>query len=101
MEGPQYIIGDIHGQFHDLRNLIDNIIPEMGEKKYVFLGDYVDRGYNSIETMCLLLCYKCLYPDSVVLIRGNHETSSLTKIYGFYDEVLKKYGNPSPWKSVT
>ena len=51
--------------------------------------------------MCLLLCYKCLYPSSIVLIRGNHETSSLTKIYGFYDEVVKKYGNPEPWKYIT
>jgi hypothetical protein len=59
----------------------------------VFLGDYVDRGYNSVETICMLLIWKCMYKDKIVLIRGNHETSSLTKIYGFYDEVIKKYGN--------
>lgn len=94
------MIGDIHGQYYDLRNLLSNIIPTVGEKSYVFLGDYVDRGYNSVETICLLLCYKCLHPKSIILIRGNHETSSLTKIYGFYDEVLKKYGNPEPWKAI-
>ena len=99
--GIQYVIGDIHGQFHDLRNLLHNIIPHMGTNNYVFLGDYVDRGYNSIETICMLLAYKCLYPRSVVLIRGNHETCSLTKIYGFYDEVIKKYGNSEPWKAIT
>ncbi len=59
----------------------------------MFLGDYVDRGYNSVETICMLLIWKCMYKDKIVLIRGNHETSSLTKIYGFYDEVIKKYGN--------
>jgi serine/threonine-protein phosphatase 4 catalytic subunit len=50
--------------------------------------------------MCLLLCYKCLYPHKVVLIRGNHETSSLTKIYGFYDEAMKKYGNSQAWSYI-
>lgn len=80
---------------------MQNIIPAVGEKNYVFLGDYVDRGYNSVETICLLLVYKCLYPTKIMLIRGNHETPSLTKIYGFYDEVGKKYGNYEPWKNLT
>jgi serine/threonine-protein phosphatase 6 catalytic subunit len=79
---------------------LSDIVPKMGEAQYIFLGDYVDRGYHSIETICLLLAYKCKYPGKVILLRGNHETSSLTKIYGFYDEVSKKYGNPSPWKLI-
>lgn len=66
----------------------------------MFLGDYVDRGYNSVETICMLLIWKCMYPRMIVLIRGNHETSSLTKIYGFYDEVIKKYGNPESWNAI-
>lgn len=73
----------------------------MGSKNYVFLGDYVDRGYHSVETICLLLGYKCKYPENVVLLRGNHETKSLTKIYGFYDEVSKKYGNHEVWNYIT
>lgn len=76
------------------------LVPKVGEKSYVFLGDYVDRGYNSVETMCLLLAYKCIHPNKIILLRGNHETSSLTKIYGFYDEVLKKYGNCEVWNYV-
>lgn len=76
------------------------VVPKMGDSSYVFLGDYVDRGYNSVETICLLLAYKCKFKDRVVLIRGNHETSSLTKIYGFYDEVMKKYGNYEAWNYI-
>jgi hypothetical protein len=66
----------------------------------VFLGDYVDRGYHSVETICYLLALKCIVPHQVVLLRGNHETASLTRTYGFYDEVQRKYGNPSVWTRI-
>ena len=55
------------------------------------MGDFVDRGKNSIETMCLLLAYKIRYPNQLFLIRGNHECEKITRTYGFYEECRKRY----------
>ena len=73
---PVTIVGDIHGQFFDLINLLGTGgWPPM--TSYVFLGDFVDRGHNSVETLTLLLCLKLKYPGHVTLLRGNHEVSVL------------------------
>ncbi|KAI3402323.2 pzh1 [Candida oxycetoniae] len=93
---PVKVVGDVHGQYGDLIRIFTKCgFPP--QTNYLFLGDYVDRGKQSLETILLLLCYKIKYPENFFLLRGNHECANVTRVYGFYDE-CKRRCNIKTWK---
>ncbi len=111
VSAPVIVVGDIHGQFYDLLELF-KVCGAPPLNNFLFLGDYVDRGRHSVETICLLLALKVKYPLRMTLLRGNHETRAITKVacraramrrrltipraqvYGFCQETGRKYGAP-------
>lgn len=95
---PCIVVGDIHGQFYDMREMI-RLNGDLKNTKYVFLGDLVDRGRYSIECVSLLFLYKIMYPQNVFILRGNHETRSVSRIYGFYQECMTRFNSPIPWEA--
>ncbi|KAL7672501.1 hypothetical protein ACOME3_007385 [Neoechinorhynchus agilis] len=97
---PITICGDIHGQFYDLKVLFE-IGSQVSSTNYLFLGDFVDRGFYSVETFLLLLALKVRHPNRITLIRGNHECRQITQVYGFYDECFKKYNSANVWRYCT
>lgn len=97
LSAPVKIVGDVHGQYTDLIRLFEMCgFPPTAN--YLFLGDYVDRGKQSLETILLLFCYKLKFPENFFLLRGNHECANVTRVYGFYDE-CKRRCNIKVWKT--
>ena len=126
VSAPVTVVGDVHGQFHDLIEMF-KIAGTAPDTNFLFLGDYVDRGYYSVETVLMVIALKVRYPQRVAIIRGNHESRQITQVgahppclgshgaaasslweptrgaqvYGFYDECLRKYGSARVWQYVT
>lgn len=110
LSSPIYVCGDLHGQYYDLINIFHLCPPlngrfigkqsidkkakiEQGEEmyKFLFLGDYVDRGARSIEVMVTLMALKIIMPSHITLLRGNHEDEQIMLLYGFFDECKRRY----------
>ena len=97
LSAPVKIIGDVHGQYTDLIRMFE-MCGFPPNANFLFLGDYVDRGKQSLETILLLFCYKLKFPENFFLLRGNHECANVTRVYGFYDE-CKRRCNVKIWKT--
>ena len=97
LASPITVCGDLHGQFFDLLEIF-NISGDVLETNYLFMGDFVDRGTFSVETILLLFVLKVRFPERIWLIRGNHECRQITQVYGFYDECVRKYGSGNVWR---
>ncbi|OHT09068.1 Serine/threonine-protein phosphatase 4 catalytic subunit [Tritrichomonas foetus] len=101
-----YVVGDIHGQIGDMIHMFtvagedpDQLTKDLKplQYKYVFMGDYVDRGYSSLNTFLLLATYKLECRQSITLLRGNHESRQISRTYGFYNECVAFYGHAGVW----
>lgn len=100
VQSPVTIVGDIHGQFYDMMELFE-VTGKPPDTNLLFLGDYVDRGYDSVECLCYILALKVRFRRRITMLRGNHESCDINKIYGFYDECFKKYNTEKVWKLFT
>jgi diadenosine tetraphosphatase ApaH/serine/threonine PP2A family protein phosphatase len=95
---PVFIVGDIHAQLFDLLSMFDKTAPNgIQNQKYLFLGDYVDRGKYSIATFAYVIALKIKYPNQIFLLRGSHECRRVNQTYGLYNDCLNLYGHSGVW----
>lgn len=97
VDAPIKVFGDIHGQYQDLMRFFDlwgipNDNGDIESYDYLFLGDYVDRGNHSLETICLLMSLKVKFPEKIHLLRGNHEDKWINNAFGFAEECSNRLG---------
>ena len=92
VKSPLIICGCINAHFEELKDIF-KICGNISETKYLFLGDYVGRGWNGLSTFILLILYLIKYPNNIVLLRGNHDSRTFSRMYGLYGECFKKYSN--------
>ena len=98
LDAPINVVGDVHGQLFDVFNMFDTAREKSCEKeRFLFLGDFVDRGHFSIETFAYLACLKIKSPEKIFLLRGNHESPSINQMYGLYHDCTSLYGSPTIW----
>ncbi|KAL3985476.1 Serine/threonine-protein phosphatase PP1-alpha [Acanthocheilonema viteae] len=97
IDPPVRICGDTHGQYGDLLRIFGRGgFPPLAN--YLFLGDYVDRGPQNLETIILLFCYKVKFPNNFFLLRGNHECANVNRVYGFYEECMRRFNSAQLWE---
>ena len=98
LNSPLYVVGDLHGNIYDLIRIL--VMTEGAPKnKFLFLGDYVDRGPYSVEVTALLFILKILYPKNIFLIRGNHEFRNINETYGFKEQALSAYASDDVYEA--
>jgi len=97
VQAPVAVVGNLHGQFYDLLETF-RVGGAPPDSNYLFLGDFVSVGYFSVETVSLLVCLKLRFPERITLLRGRHESRRLSKVYGFYNEIIRKYSNANVWQ---
>lgn len=91
VDGSVVLFGDIHGQFYDLIEVMRKQKFGRSDKKFLFLGDYVDRGRYGPEVIAYLYALKICYPTMIYLLRGNHENRSCTELYNFRDQMVTNF----------
>ena len=99
LKSPITICGCINAHFDELKDIF-KICGEASNTQYLFLGDYVDKGWNGLSVVLLLMVLLVKYPSNIYLLRGNHDSRIMSEPFGFYNECIKKYSKPDEGKYI-